>query len=318
MRSSHHLQREISLRQEVDRLQAALAHEATGWGLYAHRRNRDRLAAAQEEMSQISEDLEWVFAGEGIYSNGIALNRLIELSEPLGRALRWTSKDLLLLEGVPESSVSNGNLVEPVITSTFRGSFGLRLARPPVDEQLLFGSEETLFERSVSRLVAVFAAAHDSEDPRDAILESLRGFRQHTLNGIRDLSDRLAKGGRPSLIRWRRDEIVTVRSVDAREIEETIAGADPNEREITVRAALTGADLVSRSFHLVERRPGLRDRHYRGKTEPDAIAGLRIQLGTEVEAKILVLSIDSLLLAEPKESFLLRRITPVQELGPQF
>jgi hypothetical protein len=221
--------------------------------------------------------------------------------------MRHAARDILVLEGSPE--VANiKELVEPLVASSIAGSFGLRLTRTPSIEQLSFG-EDTLFDRVAERVLSVFRAArHDN--PEVSVLESVRGLRRTTLNGIRDLSARLGESTVASQIRWHGDEVVTVRTEDARRIVAAITDVKPSQREIQIQAILEGGDRSSGVFHLIEQAAG-GPKDYRGRSEQataERLSGLTI--GTRVSATLLVLSIDSPWLEEPKETYVLREITP--------
>lgn len=316
MKSSRHLQREVSLRQEIDRLRNEVGDDPEGWDRYARRGNRGGLAAAQRELADISEDFEWTFDGTGVFDHGIAMNRLIELAEPLGQTLRWTARDLLQIEGGGENVTNTAELVEPLVTGMFAGSFGVRLSRPPIDEQLSM-TQPTLFDRTVDRVLLILGATHD-EEPEMAIFDALEGLRQTSLNGLEKLSRQLVEAGRSTHVRWRRDILLTVSPRDALLLAETIASAEPAEEDITIVAELRGGDIDG-TVHLVEAVPNEPNRHYRGKTEPDATSALRgIALGSMVRATLLVVTLTSDVLSKTKETYVLRQITPLgQDILPE-
>lgn len=313
LRSLKYMQREMALRRQIDALQQQVGDQLEGWGRLARRTNLEHLAELGHKLSRTTGELEWSFDGLGVYGNHIAISRLVDLAAPLGQSLRWAGHDIILLEGQPPSFADNRDLVDPVVTGTFDGSFGLALSRPPVTEQPSMSG--TVFERAVKRVLMVFQAAN-ADDPRAEVLQALIGLRKNTLSGLQTLSGRLAEAGRPSWIRWQGETVVTVHPEDAGVVAETISSAQLREEETTVRAVLEGADLVSGNFHLVMRRKD-RDKHYRGRAEADAVAGLRgVRLGTRVSATLLVVLLDSPFLEEPKESYVLRSITPLEDPSP--
>jgi hypothetical protein len=307
MRSAQHIRREIDLRLEIERARSETTDAVSPWGQLASQRNQSRLVSLNVEFADVSPAFEWTFDGLGVYGHGIAMSRLNQIAEPLARMMRHAARDILVLEGSPD--VANlRDLAEPLVASSIAGSFGLRLTRTPVIEQLSF-DEQTLFDRVVERVLGVFKAAHN-DNPEASVLESVRGLRRTTLNGIRDLSSRLGESAAASQIRWRGSEVVTVRTEDARRIVAAIADVEPSQREIQIRAVLEGGDRRSGVFHLIEQTPdGPKD--YRGRSEQataERLSGLTI--GTRVDATLLVLSIDSSWLDEPKETYVLREITP--------
>ncbi len=310
MRSSEFLRREISLRRRLADLQREAGETTEGWGRLAHQRNRQQLARANRQLSEVGGDLEWAFDGVGVYADRIAMGRLVSLADPLAQALRWTGRDILFLEGGgPVAGVELKDLVEPVVTGTFSGaSFGLRLSRAPVLEQLSI-FEEPLFNRVAERVVTIFRAATGEESP-SAVLDELTGLRQRTLNGLRSLAERLAESGGQSRIRWRGDTVVVVAPDDAQLLAETLSQVEPREADVTIQAVLQGADLGTGSFHLVVV-TSEGEKHYRGRSEPEAIPQLRgLGLGTRVSATLRVVLLDSPLLEEPRESYVLRQIEP--------
>ncbi len=314
MNSSEFLRREISLRERLAELQQEAGEAEDGWGRLTHQRNRQQLVRARRELADVSDDLEWAFDGLLVYSDRIAMSQLIRLAGPLAQALRWTGRDILFVEGgAPVVGTTLSELVEPVLTGTFSGaSFGLRLSRSPVPEQLRL-LEEPLFNRVVERVVTIFRAA-TMGDSATAVLDELGGLRQRSVNGLRTLAERLAESGGRSHIRWRGDTVLVVSPDDAQLLATTLSQVEPTEANRTIRAVLQGADLGSGSFHLIERQVPEREKHYRGRAEPEGITQLRgVGLGTEVTATLRVVLLDSPILEEPKESYVLRQIAPLAQ-----
>lgn len=311
LRSSERIQREIRLRSRI----AALAAEAGAdrddpWDDYFLNQNTSGLAIARTELREVGQ-LDWALDGVGVYGNAVALRRLAQIVGPLGQSLRRTARDVLFLEGggtrVP--GVDLGDLIEPVVTGTYAGSFGLKIAGSPVDEQLTF--DGSLFERSAARVVDVFRATLEQDAP-GAVLSSLVGLRQRTLDGLKSLAHRLIEGGATSEIRWMGGEPFRVLPSQAEVIEATIQDAEPTETTKSVVAVLE-LGSVSGQFHLVEPQSAGKPIDYRGKVEEGAEADLNgIPIGATVRALLVVLQLDSPLLDKPKPpTYLLREISLV-------
>jgi hypothetical protein len=263
-------------------------------------------------LAAVGGNFEWEFNGLGVQDGVISMRRFEDLISPLGQTMRWTARDILFVEGLPETDAAVADLVEPVLVGTFAGSFGILLGRTSASEQLAF--EGSLFDRTVERVMAIFRAAA-TDDPQREVLNTLTGFRARTLNGLQHLSERLAEAGLPSVIRWQGESVLTVKPEQAAVVVAAITEATPHEEEVTVQARLEGADLDTGSFHLVVVRPDPeRDRHYRGKAESSASSALRgIRLGASVSATLVVLSVDSPILEQPKETFVLRQIAATDQ-----
>lgn len=307
MRSTNSLQREISLRRTLD--EAIRAVEVPDqWDRRARHANSRVLAELHDQLSTSEGELEWAFAGIGVYDHKITLARLTELSGAMAQTLRWTARDLILLEGRPETP-DIGALVEPVVTGTFDGSFGLRVAAPPIPEQRGLFAEGSLFQRTADRIIAVFKATH-AEDPEAEVVTLLTGLRRHAIAGFRNLSNTLAASGAPTWVRWRGETVVTVSTVDAELLFATLDQVVPTEEEVQVFGILEGADRDAGQFHIVVPR-ATGDLHYRGKAE-EGIAGelTGLAIGSRVTATLVVLRLDSPFLLEPRQTYLLRHVTP--------
>jgi hypothetical protein len=309
LKNSRHLRQEIRLRKQVDDAQRQVGDDVEGWGRYAAQHNRRKLAQAERDLAETIGGFEWEFDGLGVYGTRIALGRLTELARPLGQAMRQTARDLLFHEGPVETDADLRDLVEPVVAGTFGGSFGLRLAAPPVTEHLTL-LEAPLFERTATRIINIFQAAAESEE---AVFQELAGLRQLTLSGLQALAEKLAEAGRPAVIRWQGETVVTVQPEFSETLVRAISASNPREEEAVVEATLAGADLDLGNFHLLVSEAE-NVRHVRGKAEPGlSLRGIR--LGSRVTATLLIVRLDSPVLEEPKESYFLRSITP-SEKGP--
>lgn len=310
LRSSRRLQQERSLLERINDLARDTGDSDVGWGQFAAERRRERIAQIEEELAEIRGELEWAFDGLGVYGHSIAFNRLVALIGPLGQTLRGTARDLLFLDGAQAASTTadSKELIEPVITGSFDGSFGLRISGPPVTEQISF--EGTLFERTASRIVEIFRAAH-SEEAQTEILDLVGGLRKTTISGLQRLTEELSRAGKASRIRWQGETVITVTPSDAEVLYETISAVEPSEQVVEIQARFWGGDLDSSHFHLVvseEPRP----KHYRGKAEEAARDELRgIPLGAAVSATLVVVETSSPLLPEPKETYVLRQVRPI-------
>jgi hypothetical protein len=313
MKSSRHLRTEIALRSNIERLQVETGDSEEEWGRLVRRRNLHELAGARSELAAIGHDLEWEFDGQGIFSEGkILVRRLENILIPLGQAMRGTARDIMFVEGQPDSTASVAELAEPVVTGTFANSFGIKFARSPVaiEQANFFGN--VVFDRMADRVLQILQASI-LPDPGEDLAQSLNGLRQYTLTGWRRLSDEIAKQGVPSKVRWRGETVVTVTPLHAARLSETILQTHATEESRTVIGVLQGGDLDSGTFH-IETDPGdpERERHYRGRAEPESIGRINgIPFGALVRAELTVITTDTPLWERPKETYVLRLI----ELG---
>ena len=308
MRSSTHLRREVALRRRALELQREVGDHSEGWGKYAYHRAVVDLARAEVDLARLSGNLEWEFSGAGIWDDGrISLKRFQSILIPLAMTMKWTARDILFVDGLPQSRATLDELTDPVFAGTFAGSFGIRLERNPVAEQTsLF--QEPIFDRTAERLLEIYRAAR-GDDPIPDVLDTLNGLRKTTLTNVSRLSQRLADAGRPAVIRWQGESVLTVTPEDAAVVVAAISDATPSEEVRTIDALLVGGDYESGTFHLRESRPD-GDRDLRGKAEPQARAALDgMALNRRVRASLVVLTVDSPVLERPKETFLLRAIS---------
>ncbi len=306
MRSLTAIRQEIRLRQQLDEAAQAAIDSETEWDAVARQSNRRALKRLGQDLSDVQGLFEWSFSGLGVYDHSITLTRLTDVCSALGQTMRWTARDLALLEGRPVTSDFTA-LVEPVVTSTFDSSFGLRVAAPPIVEHPEMFLEGTLFERTTERVLAVFKAAA-SEDAAREVVTLLTGLRRNAIAGFKTLTQRLAEAGAPTSIRWRGDTVWTVSTSDAEVLFTTLSAVEPVEEELPITGVLVGGDSDAGQFHIVLRRV-TGDRHFRGKTEEGVDQQLEgLTLGTTVNAMLLVVRVDSPFMQEPKETYLLRRI----------
>jgi hypothetical protein len=300
------LRQEISLRKELERIQSG-RKISSEWDRFEASQNRMMLARAQKFFAATGTDLDITVDGVGIYGHTISLGRLASVSEPLGRAFRWTGNDIAFVEGGVDTRQNAKQLAEPVLAGTFGGSFGLRLSRAPIEEQGVL-NQEPLFDRTAQRFIQIFLAAHDAE-PATAIAEAVLGLRTTAVNALRDFAAQLGELGSPSIFQWREETVLTISASDARFISTTIGAVEPREETRTIRARLEGGDIDTGRFHLIDE---VLDRHYRGKSDPTAATRLNgLVLGTMVDAVLTVIVTDSPALDNPRESFVLREITPM-------
>jgi len=301
LRSAHYLSAELGLRQEIGQLRQSIP-EPSAWDRLAAERNNRRIASLRIELDGISDDLEWTFSGTGVYDHKMSLGRLSQLSDPLGRALRWTARDIVFMEWGESPAGSIREVIEPLVVGTVNGSFGLRLTRPQDEQGSLIGG--SLFDSTVERVLSAFQSAADGDSPEE-LFDKIPGLRNRAIKGIRDLSILIAQSGQPSQIRWRRDRLLTVTKANAERLAEILESAQTDEGTVTVRARIRGADLDSYAFHLMESTPE-GDKHYQGKADPSLIHRLEgVGLDAEVVATLRVVTLESRTLREPRESYAL-------------
>ena len=195
LKSGQHLRTELDLRVSIEELRARRPSDT--WDSYAREKNRRGTARTQTQLDALSPDFEWFFDGLGVYGHRIAMRRLRNVTDPLGRSLRWIGRDLIFLEGGVESDSPIRDLVEPLVSGMgIEGSFGIRLTRPFASEQTsLF--QDPLFERTADRIISIFNAGKDVDHPA-TVLNAVAGLRRRSIAGLRDLSLALAAGGRPT------------------------------------------------------------------------------------------------------------------------
>lgn len=307
LKSAKRLRAEISLLEKSLEAPESLVG-LDEWNRYAVPRNRARLSRAREELVTITGDLEWKFEGLGVYRDAMSMQRLVNVAQPLNQTLSWTGRDLMFQEGRPPG-IDPRSLVEPVITGTFNGqSFGLRIGPPRVMEQISFAG--SIFERAVSRVVAIFRAAQ-ADEAESEIVELVSGLRGTAISGLTKLTEQLAIAGKPSTIRWQGETVITVTEDDAALLYETVSRVHPHESERRVHGKLVGGDLSLGTFHLEVTEDG-KTRDYRGGVEEEVKGDLAIELGSLVNATLIVVETESQFLPDRvKERFMLKEITPV-------
>ena len=265
-------------------------------------------------LASIGEELDWIFDGQGIFSEGrILVRRLQALLNPIAATMRNTARDIMFVEGKPESSASVSDLAEPVVTGTFAGSFGIKIARSPlaVEQASLFG--DLIFDRTADRIMQILQASI-LPDPGEDLVQSLNGLRQTTLNGWHQLSVVMADQEVPSVIRWKGESLVTVTPHHASRLGELVSRVEATEHTRTVVGRFPGGDIESGAFHIVADDPE-GERHYHGRVESE-IGRLRgIPLGAQVRAELNVIVSDSVLWEKPRETYVLQNIEVVGETG---
>lgn len=316
IRSSDYLQTQLRLRTRLEELREQNLGDETltpdsGWDYFERQRSYERIQELRQEIADVSDDMEWVFDGRGVYGESIAMKRLQSLIEPLGQTMRWTGRDLIMAQGGVSAGAPTTQLVEPVIVGTVSGSFGIRIARAPVAEQVtLFGG--SIFDLTAAFVVGVFETARDNLD-QHIIREELLGLRQNALAGFRKLALRLAESGEPTRIRWQRDTVVAVDVRTAERLAETLGSVEAGAETRVLQGVLPGGDISDGRFHLVvETDEGTIQ--YRGDVAEDVVDGLRaIQYGGRVEATVNVLFTDSPLREDPVEDYVLVDIHSLED-----
>lgn len=302
LRSERLLRLEASLRRDVERLQSERG-ATDEWEQRDRDLNLSRLAQIEVDLSSIGEGMDWVFDGFGVFETGMSALRLAKLVDPLSRSFRAIANDLVSIEGGTARGARVKELAEPVFSGTFAGSFGIRLTRAPNEEQTEL-NQGTLFERTASRIVQIYDAAHQP-DSRSAIVEVLEGLRRNSLAAIRDLSQQLRFSDRASVIRWQGDTVVAVSPSNAEQVVDAIAGTDMREEQREIIGRLEGGDLETGRFHIVDDEGS----SYTGRAERDAAMQLSgLTLGEIVTAQLIVVITDAPALSEPSEDYTLVQI----------
>jgi hypothetical protein len=319
LRSSTFLREQLRLRKAVEarRLQAIGGEptlEENPFDYYAHRRAQERIAEIQQDLAAAegAGPLEFEFEGHDIYSHAIALRRFENLVRPLAKTLRWTAHDHAMLDGVelvPGTTITA--LAEPVLTGTFGGSFGVRVDRPPLPENLsLFGS---LFDRTAERVVTVFRTARDTDDPAE-IVASVAGLRKRAIQGFQELALAITGAAAIARVRWQGAETIAVSSVTAAAVVDALSSIRMDEETITLVGTLTGGDVSDERFHLVVEDESGRRRDVRGNVEPELVSQLKdIHLGSRVQATVTVTYTESDLLGTTRPP--MHVLTDIRLLG---
>lgn len=314
------LRTQIRLRRdtEAQRLAALGGPPSLGdnpFDYYAHQRAMEQIAAMEREVATASDALELAFDGRGVRGSTIELRRLEQLIGPLGQAMRYTARDVILIDGDQVASADVVPLCEPVLAETFNGSFGIRIARSPVPEQVSF-LRAPIFERTVDRFVAVFTTARDTGE-QSRVIEALWGLRATALSGFRKLSETMADSGATTRMRWRDEVALAVSPSTAVVVAEALAATTASDEQITVRGVLTGGDVDDERFHLIVENPQGADKHYRGAVAANVLPTLRLMpFDSRVVAEIEVIYTESQLLPEPRETYILREVRRM-ETGSQ-
>jgi hypothetical protein len=201
-------------------------------------------------------------------------------------------------------------LAEPVLVETVKGSFGLRIARAPAIEQISF-LRESLFNRTVDRLVEIFRVARDTTDP-GTIARSFFVLRKNSVNGFQKLALVMAGASAPTRLRWRGEEVIAVTPATASMIVDALSAVHIEEDTMDVVGVLSGADVVDERFHLIEdAAEGQRPRHYRGNVDPEAVPALRTAFGSRARAKLTVVRTESDFLGRPRIAYVLSEVRPL-------
>lgn len=308
MRSRGQITREIALRRRISDLSRANHDSEEGWGTYASASNRQALARAESELSDIGE-LDWSFDGDGVHGHAIETRRLAELADGIHQTLHWTARDLIFLDGGRNPTNADlHTLAEPLVTGTFRSSFGLRMKGPAIGwEQLSF--EGSLFDRTMEKLFSVFEAAQEND--QEAILEHVAGLRSRSVDGWKKLAKLLADADAPTTVRFHGTPL-TLHPSGAAILWATIQYVDPVETSKTVFGRLQGVDLDTGMFHLIET-TSAGAVHYSGRAEPaviDRLLGISIGV-TPVRATVAVITTTSPVIDKPKLKYVLTGLEAV-------
>ncbi len=311
LRSRDHILNQLKLRKAMDDHSAQEAAEPDDWDHYTRIRNHQTLTRLRAELTALSEsDLDLAFNGQGVHGSAMTMRRLNALSFPLRRSLYWTGRDIMALDGEPATEGPATELAEPMVKGMFDGSFGLRVGRIPVSEQLPLGGE-TLFERAVGRFVNVFQASAESGSADD-ILGHVIGLRQYTITALTDLARQIADSEAPTYIRWKGNTVLTISPTAAFRLAETLSTVTDREENQRIMGILQGGDLASEHerFHIVpQSRSGDDPEHYRGTIAPAAIPSMHeLSLGSAVVATVRVIFTESPLLPMPTAAYVLLEI----------
>ena len=256
------------------------------------------------ELAAIQDELEWSFSGRGVYGSTISMKRLTSLISPIGQVLRSMARDVARVQGRPATD-NFGDLIEPVVTDTFSGSFGIRVGPAPVMEQLAL--EGSLFERTADQVVEVLSAAQ-AGDVEERVVALLAGLSKSTVNGFKALATQLVVAGEPTSVRWRGDTVVTISTAEAERLAAVLGQVDATDESITIVGILEGGDRTAGEFHIAAEVEG-RVARYKGKADPAAVAHLTgLALGASVVAQIRIDRQESPLFEKPRVNYVLEAI----------
>ena len=312
------VQEQISLRNRVIELRrAALGRQLVpddGWDYYEDQRDRRELAALGQRLTDLTGDLVWTIDGKGVYGNSVTMGQLETFSRPLRGLLRWTQRDLVVVQGPPLTDAKMWQLVEPVVAGTVDGSFGLRLTRPPLTEIMDLFSAGTLFEQAAKRIAEIFATAGDSVSGAE-VAGTFAGLRSNTRSHLFTLSTAVIESGGTSEVQWQGGEPIPVTSSVAATVIRELQSNPPDPEELTVVGLLDGGAVKGRSFILIADTDEDADKppaRYRGRVSAEVASLLpALHFEERVVATLTVTYTDSPKTLEPKRTYTLTKVQPI-------
>ncbi len=269
------------------------------------RRANRRITDLERELASIGGGLDFVLDGQGVHGNSIELGRLVRLVGPVGGALRNTSRDVLAMDGDKVEPQDRAALIEPVLSTVFGGSFGIRIGPAPARENLSL-LHDPLFDRTAEKFVSVLRTARDSDDPQP-VIEQLWDLRTRSIQSYKRLADELSDGATTAQVRWR-GEVVSLRPRDAELMVEAVTNVDETEDVRTVVGTLTGGDVTDQRFHLIAPDPETgRLLDYRGTVADELLPTVRlITLDSRVRAEVAHIITESPLMDTQRVTYELR------------
>jgi hypothetical protein len=289
------------VRNELDDLHGAITvfddtqAESSAFGMQLMRAALERRhQVLVHELRLVEEaDLVMVLDGPQVLEGSVDVDFLVKILQPFEKAVASIAQAL-------EDAATRAGLIPATIRdlatvrlkTTFAGSFGMALAGPPPSGDLFLPifdePARPLFDRAVSRLLAVVEAGLDPDDFEQNIIEEVSDLGQRSVSHLSELARVAGGAGAPVEFHWadpgEAQRRVVLSSLVASRLQRVLTHIESSDEQIPIVGRLVEASLPRRTFGIqVED-----DEIIRGSVSADVAHRIEDYFGKEVRGSVLV------------------------------
>lgn len=253
------------IRNEMDVLDGAVASfsdpevDQNAFGVTLMRDALDRRREVLDAELKLIEsaDLAMILDGAPVRDGVVEVDYLVRLLQPFEKAVASVAQaleDAATRAGLIPSAIRD--LATLRLRATFAGSFGLALTGPELAEapalSLFDEFPQPLFDRAVSRLLAVVDAAHDPDAFEQGIIEEIGDLGQRTVSHFTDFAKAVSSTGAPVEFHWadpgEPKRRVIVSPLVAERLQDVLTHIETSDDEQPIAGRLVEASLPRRTF----------------------------------------------------------------------
>lgn len=247
---------------------------------------RRRYSLEQELALASSADLHLILDGPAVIDHTIDIDQLVRIVSPFEKAIAAVAQalsDAATSTGVIPATIRQASTLR--VKATYAGSFGMALSGPPpTSEPVLFGEDQPLFERAVTRVVDVIDAGADPESYEQRVIDQVSELGPRAVSNLTQMAKGAADVGGTVEILWTEPGTTARRSVIspviAARLQQVLTHLQAEDTETNLSGRLVEISLPKLAFGLQQNDDSI----VRGAVSPDLAAELLAQAGRTIEA----------------------------------